>query len=121
MSDCMAFPETFDEFVESFGFVDSKEYYTNGSELIQVFRVKQWLEHESNRQHNVKLTDEQLNAQEQEANLLNYMKAEAVKEFIKKLEEKKHECGCNYRKKPVYAITEEKICETYKEMVGDAE
>ena len=48
-------------------------------------------------------------------------RAEAVKEFIKKLEEKKHECGCNYRKKPVYAITEEKICETYKEMVGDAE
>lgn len=48
-------------------------------------------------------------------------RAEAVKEFIKKLKEKKHECGCNYRKKPVYAITEEKIDETYKEMVGDAE
>lgn len=50
MSDCMMFPETFDEFAEIFGFVDNKEYYTNGSELIPVFRVKQWLENESNRQ-----------------------------------------------------------------------
>ena len=48
------------------------------------------------------------------------IKAEAIIEFIKKLKEKKHECGCNYRKKPVYAVTEEKIDETYKEMVGDA-
>ena len=39
----MAFPETFKEFAEEWGFVDN--YYTNGVELIPVFRVEQWLEH----------------------------------------------------------------------------
>lgn len=41
----MEFPNTFDEFVKSYGFKDNKEVYTNGSELIPVFRVKQWLDH----------------------------------------------------------------------------
>ena len=41
----MEFPETFDEFVESCGFIETEEVYTNGSQLIPVFRVKQWLEH----------------------------------------------------------------------------
>ena len=49
MINAMIFPDTFEEFVKIFGFVDSKKYYTNGSELIQVFRVEQWLEHELNR------------------------------------------------------------------------
>lgn len=41
----MDFPNTFEKFAEQYGFVDKKEYYTNGSELIPVFRVEQWLEH----------------------------------------------------------------------------
>lgn len=41
----MIFPDTFDEFVDSYGLVDTEEVYTNGSQLIPVFRVKQWLEH----------------------------------------------------------------------------
>lgn len=41
----MDFPNTFDEFAKEYGFKDKKEVYTNGSELISVFRVKQWLEH----------------------------------------------------------------------------
>lgn len=45
MSDCMEFPKTFDEFVDDYGFKDSKEVYSNGIDLIPVFRVKQWLEH----------------------------------------------------------------------------
>ena len=45
MNECMEFPETFKEFAKSYGFKDSKEVYTNGSELIPVFRVEQWLEH----------------------------------------------------------------------------
>lgn len=43
----MEFPETFDEFVDSYGFIDTEEVYTNGSQLISVFRVKQWLEHDN--------------------------------------------------------------------------
>ena len=41
----MEFPETFDEFADSYGFIDTEKVYTNGSQLISVFRVKQWLEH----------------------------------------------------------------------------
>ena len=50
MSEQMEFPETFDEFADFYGFKDSKEVYTNGSELIPVFRVKQWLEHCADRE-----------------------------------------------------------------------
>jgi hypothetical protein len=41
----MIFPKTFEEFAKSYGFVDEEEVYTNGSELIPVFRVQQWLDH----------------------------------------------------------------------------
>lgn len=44
-SQSMNFPATFDEFAKDYGFVDEKEVYTNGAELIPTFRVKQWLEH----------------------------------------------------------------------------
>ena len=41
----MTFTKTFEEFVEQYKIVDTKEAYTNGAELIPVFRVKQWFEH----------------------------------------------------------------------------
>lgn len=43
--DAMRFPETWEEYEEQFGFNDKQEIYTNGSRLIQSFRVKQWLDH----------------------------------------------------------------------------
>ena len=46
MADAMIVPASFDEFAESYKIVDSKEVYTNGTELIPIFRVKQWLEHQ---------------------------------------------------------------------------
>ena len=45
MNNCMAFPETLEEFLEQYQFKDAEEIYTNGSMLIPVFRVKQWAEH----------------------------------------------------------------------------
>lgn len=45
MSDCMAFPKTAEEFIEQYKFTDTKQEYTNGAELMPVFRVKQMLEH----------------------------------------------------------------------------
>ena len=45
MADKMDFPKTFEEFMEQYGFIDSKEVYTNASWLIPAFRVLQWLEH----------------------------------------------------------------------------
>lgn len=47
MMELMEFPDTFDEFVKEYGFKDDKEVYTNGSDLIPIFRVKQWLEHDN--------------------------------------------------------------------------
>lgn len=41
----MEFPNTWEEFEKSYGFVDIKEIYTNGSRLIPSFRVEQWLDH----------------------------------------------------------------------------
>lgn len=45
MGDSMTFPDTIEEFLEGYSFIDKKEYYTNGTKLIPVFRVEQALEH----------------------------------------------------------------------------
>ena len=44
MADYMKFPEKFDEFAKQYKIVDKEEVYTNGADLIPIFRVKQWLE-----------------------------------------------------------------------------
>lgn len=41
----MSFPATFEEFVNQYKIIDKDQVYTNGSDLIPVFRVEQWLEH----------------------------------------------------------------------------
>lgn len=56
MNEEMKFPETFEQFAREYGFKDSEEVYTNGSDLIQIFRVKQWLEHQ--------MTDDAISRQE---------------------------------------------------------
>ena len=45
MGECMTFPATFEEFAESYKIVDKEQIYTNGTALIPIFRVKQWLDH----------------------------------------------------------------------------
>ena len=45
MADLMTFPETLDSFLDQYKFIDKEQIYTNGAELIPVFRVKQWAEH----------------------------------------------------------------------------
>jgi hypothetical protein len=47
MNEQMKFPETFEKFAKEYGFKDDKEIYTNGSDLIPIFRVKQWLEYDN--------------------------------------------------------------------------
>lgn len=59
----MTFPSTLDEFIKEYSFIDKKEVYTNGNELIQVFRIKQWEEHKRNiwdqlKQHLIDLFNE---------------------------------------------------------------
>ena len=47
MKEQMEFPETFEGFAKEYGFKDDKEVYTNGLDLIPIFRVKQWLEYDN--------------------------------------------------------------------------
>ena len=53
MAECMAFPKTADEFIGQYKFTDTKQEYTNGAELIPVFRVKQMMEHYFAKDNNV--------------------------------------------------------------------
>ena len=45
MNDCMTFPDTVEEFMEQYKVVDSEHIYTNGSEFVPIFRMKQWFKH----------------------------------------------------------------------------
>ena len=50
----MQFPNTLDEFIEQYSFIDKEEIYTNGSELIPTFRIKQWEEHKQQERNKYK-------------------------------------------------------------------
>lgn len=45
MSDLMTFPNTVEEFMEQYKIIDTEQVYTNGAELVPIFRMKQWFEH----------------------------------------------------------------------------
>ena len=50
MTDMMTFPDTWEEYEKIFGFYDEDGvYYSSNTRLIPSFRVKQWLDHESER------------------------------------------------------------------------
>lgn len=55
MNEEMKFPKTFEEFIKQYSFFDKQQIYTNGSELIQVFRIKQWEEHKEKENQELKL------------------------------------------------------------------
>lgn len=46
MADCMNFPATVEEFMEQYKITDTEQVYTNGIELVPIFRMKQWFEHQ---------------------------------------------------------------------------
>lgn len=45
MADMMNFPKRWEDFLHNYEFEDSRRVYTNGSRLIQSFRVEQMMEH----------------------------------------------------------------------------
>ena len=47
MADMMTFPNTVEEFMEQYKIIDNEKIYTNGTELIPIFRMMQWFEHVS--------------------------------------------------------------------------
>ena len=47
MADMMTFPNTVEEFIEQYKIVDTEKIYTNGTELVPIFRMMQWFKHVS--------------------------------------------------------------------------
>ena len=47
MADMMTFPNTVEEFMEQYKIVDTEKIYTNGADLVPIFRMLQWFEHVS--------------------------------------------------------------------------
>lgn len=41
----MMFPDTVEEFMEQYKIVDTEQIYTNGTELVPIFRMKQWFDY----------------------------------------------------------------------------
>ena len=46
MSECMTFPDTVEEFMDSYKIVDTEQVYTNGTEMVPIYRMRQWFQHE---------------------------------------------------------------------------
>lgn len=44
MCDLMEFPETVEEFMEKYKTVDTEQVYSNGTEYVPIFRMKQWFQ-----------------------------------------------------------------------------
>ena len=102
MGEQMVFPETFDEFAEQYKLVDTKQVYTNGTELIPVFRVRQWLMRPDPLAHNIKTA-----------------KSEAVKEFAERLKTEYAKGMSWFKKKESYYVDVSDIDNLLKELVGE--
>ena len=45
MGDMMTFPATVEEFMEQYKMTDTEHVYSNGTEFVPIYRMKQWFEH----------------------------------------------------------------------------
>ena len=45
MGDMMTFPASVDEVMEQYKMTDTKHVYSNGTEYVPIYRMKQWFEH----------------------------------------------------------------------------
>ena len=53
MGDMMTFPATVEEFMEQYKMTDTEHVYSNGTEYVPIYRMKQWFE---NCRHQQRLT-----------------------------------------------------------------
>lgn len=95
MADKMEFPKTMKEFIDNYSFKDSDEVYTNGSMLIQTYRVEQAIEH-----------------YEQE------IRNKAIDEFVSRLEKHEQENWIDHQE---YGITWADIEHIAEQMKGGVE
>ena len=49
MPDVMMFPDTVEEFMESYKVVDVEHVYSNGVEFVPIYRMRQWFQHQPER------------------------------------------------------------------------
>ena len=45
MGDMMTFPASVEEFMEQYKMTDTEHVYSNGTEYVPIYRMKQWFEH----------------------------------------------------------------------------
>ena len=50
MGDMMTFHATVEEFMEQYKMTDTEHVYSNGTEYVPIYRMKQWFEHCRNQQ-----------------------------------------------------------------------
>ena len=50
MGDVMTFPASVEEFMEQYKMTDTEQVYSNGTEYVPIYRMKQWFEHCRNQQ-----------------------------------------------------------------------
>lgn len=50
MGDMMDFPASVEEFMEQYKMTDTEHVYSNGTEYVPIYRMKQWFEHCRNQQ-----------------------------------------------------------------------
>lgn len=87
MADKMEFPKTMREFIDNHSFKDIGEVYTNGAELVPVFRVEQALEHYEKEIRN-----------------------KAIDDFSEKLKEMANSSSTNYIRLAEYSNNSTRIC-----------
>lgn len=133
MNEEMKFPKTFEEFIKQYSFFDKQQIYTNGSELIQVFRIKQWEEHKERENQELKKqlddANEKILLLQASEPMLNYKKAleeTQQKEFIKWLENEIHTIETTYSQiNGNYGLINEtlealkEVLRKYKEIIGE--
>ena len=62
MPDVMMFPETVEEFMESYKVVDGEHVYSNGVEFVPIYRMRQWFQHQPERKKGkwIPITDHEI-------------------------------------------------------------
>lgn len=95
MSDLMTFPNTVEEFMEQYKIIDTEQVYTNGAELVPIFRMKQWFEHLSTAEPSGGLVDRRVLKAHLQA-IVEYYEAEMEK--AAKLEVWTHRYHCKVAK-----------------------
>ena len=50
MGEMMTFPASVEEFMDQYKMTDTEHVYSNGTEYVPIYRMKQWFEHCQNQQ-----------------------------------------------------------------------